>query len=1165
MMSTILRIALLAGLLLNAAPNSGYFLKTHYGFLAQTGASQMILTRRGIEVDGCQITFLNANRQMQVEGLEPLGARISVINGRVGNNSRKSLQAYAAVRFVSLYPGIDLIYRAESRGLKSDFIVSPGARPDRIRLRYEGFDSVTIRQGALRLQTSKGEYVEKLPLAYQLRDGKPEKIGAHFVQLGPREIGFALLTYDHSLPLIIDPALSQSTYFGGSRFDAAAAAHVDASGNLYIAGATSSPDLPSGPLNRPLSRGTDAFVAKFNAAGQLLFVTYLGGQAEDRATGLIVDTYGSVWITGWTSSSDFPIQSARQTNFKGSRDAFIAVLSGNGDTLYMSTYYGGLGSDMANAIATDVSRSHIYIVGETDSADFPILNALQPTLRGRRDAFVLKFNASGRMLFASYLGGLQDDLALGVNVDAGGNGVIVGATESGDFPQRNAAQAWLAGGQDAFVCKISASGDQLVFSTFLGGTGGIASQPERAHAVAVDAAGTIYVAGVTSSRNLATPGAFQPVAPSDPINGFIAKFDSAGNRLFFSYLGGSSVDVVTGVAVSNTGVLLTGYTASRDFPIVNPIQAAYGGNYDAFVCNLLSSGAQVSFCSFLGGSGADSALAVVSDSSSAIAVVGMTYSQDFPLINAIQGYNLGEADAFLVRLCDDCSGTPSAVSITTAAGAGSSQIFQAVYADPDGAADISLAELVLSDGSSSLCRIYYSSATGTFGLADQLDTRAAGSIIPGLLMWAETPNCMLNGASSSASASGSQLTVRFALFFKSGFAGVKSLLLRVTDRSGRSSGWVRLGSYNVLMPSSLWPPSGPGGPLEALRVQYADVTGDHRPDIILENPLNQFLVAESPNYDALSVWIQHGATIANQMRYADVNGDGKADALYFDTLRSNGLWVSLSTGRGFAAPSRWVSFPGPSTPDQLRHPDINGDGLADAVYFDAGRSNGIWVCLSTGSGFTEPRLWLQHGASVSAQLQFADVNGDGKADALYFDTFRSRAIWVSLSTGASFTSPSPWLQLGSAAPEQVQYADVNGDGKADALYFDSGNTNQVIVAVSDGTAFINPSPWLQHGPSAPNQISYVDVNGDRRADALYFDVSRSGSVWVSLSTGTTFTSAAPWIWYPPSRVEQLTYRDLNNDGKADAIYFDPQNTQAIWISYSDGTRFSTPSLAMSLR
>jgi hypothetical protein len=293
------------------------------------------------------------------------------------------------------------------------------------------------------------------------------------------------------------------------------------------------------------------------------------------------------------------------------------------------------------------------------------------------------------------------------------------------------------------------------------------------------------------------------------------------------------------------------------------------------------------------------------------------------------------------------------------------------------------------------------------------------------------------------------------------------------------------------------------------------------------------------------------------MQYADVNGDGRFDALYFDTARSSGVWVSLSTGAGFAASSKWLQH-GPSTPDQIQYADVNGDGKADALYFDAWRSRGVWVSVSTGSGFANPTRWLQHGTSLPSQIRYADVNADGRADALYFDTFRSNGVWVSLSSGSAFGTPTLWLQHGASTSDQLQYADVNGDGRKDAIYFDTSRSNGVWVSLSTGSRFTAPTKWLQHGVSTAKMIQYADVNADGRADALYFDILRSNAVWVSLSTGSAFGSPALWLRHGTSTPDLIQYADVNGDGRKDALYHDVLRSGAVWVSYSTGTSFMSP-------
>ena len=341
------------------------------------------------------------------------------------------------------------------------------------------------------------------------------------------------------------------------------------------------------------------------------------------------------------------------------------------------------------------------------------------------------------------------------------------------------------------------------------------------------------------------------------------------------------------------------------------------------------------------------------------------------------------------------------------------------------------------------------------------------------------------------------------------------------------------------------------------QIQYADFNGDGTADAANFDVSGgaRIWVSLSAGNDSTvpETWLQHGPSTPDQIQYADMNGDGRADALYFDTLRSRGVWVSLSTGSGFTNPGMWVQH-GPSTPDQIQYADVDGDGKADALYFDTLRSRGVWVSLSTGSAFANAAMWLQHGDSTPDQIQYADVNGDGKADALYFDS--DGRIWVSLSTGTSFTPPAVWAQHGSSTPDQIQYADVNGDGKVDALYFDVVRDNRVWVNLSTGSGFSSREAWLQHGPSTPDQIQYADVNGDGRADAIYFDTLRSRGVWVSLSTGVAFAGASLWLQHGDSTPDQIQYVDVNGDGKADALYFDTLRSKSVWLSLSTGTSFN---------
>jgi 6-phosphogluconolactonase (cycloisomerase 2 family) len=171
------------------------------------------------------------------------------------------------------------------------------------------------------------------------------------------------------------------------------------------------------------------------------------------------------------------------------------------------------------------------------------------------------------------------------------------------------------------------------------------------------------------------------------------------------------------------------------------------------------------------------------------------------------------------------------------------------------------------------------------------------------------------------------------------------------------------------------------------------------------SPDGKSVYVASVDSNAVTVFSRN-VSFGSQLQF-DVNGDGRADYLNFDMFGDGELWVSLSTDSGFTPAEMWLQH-GASTPDQIQYVDVNGDGKADALYFDTFRGNGIWVSLSTGNGFMPAEMWLQHGASTPDQIQYVDVNGDGKADALYLDKLRSRSVWVSLSTGIGFTVPFQW-------------------------------------------------------------------------------------------------------------------------------------------------------------
>jgi Beta-propeller repeat len=390
-------------------------------------------------------------------------------------------------------------------------------------------------------------------------------------------------------------ALVYSTYLGGSGNNFAFGIAVDSAGNAYVAGSTYSTDFPTvNPLQgtNPNAANGVAFVAKINAAGSaLLYSTYLGGTGGDNANAIAVDSAGNAYVVGDTVSTDFPSAGPLQAANAGNGDAFVTKFNATGSALLYSTYLGGSGLDSAAAIAVD-SAGNAYVAGSTSSINFPTANPMQganAATGGDTNAFVSKLNAAGNLLaYSTYLGGSTGDSGLAIAVDGSGDAYVAGETRSVDFPTANAFQSLHAGPSgilNAFVTKFNAAGSALLYSTFLGGGGDIA------HGIAVDSAGSAYVAGETISTSFPTSSPLQGTL-AGARNAFVTKFNAAGSTLLYStYLGGNSSDIAQGIAVDSAGsAYVAGQTNSTNFPTANPFQGARAGggivSPDAFVTKI---------------------------------------------------------------------------------------------------------------------------------------------------------------------------------------------------------------------------------------------------------------------------------------------------------------------------------------------------------------------------------------------------------------------------------------------------------------------------------------------------------------------------------------------------------------------------------------------------
>jgi hypothetical protein len=535
-------------------------------------------------------------------GADELPGKANYFLGNDPSKWRTNIPTYAKVRYESIYPGVDLVYYGTQGGeLEYDFVVAPRADPRAITLGIETQGHAPLRinsQGNLVVPLPSGSVQLHRPVVYQIDGGVVSssagspagthglsKVEGHYALEAHNRVRFELGPYDYSRPLVIDPVLSYATYVGGSGGDVGYAIAVDTSLDAYVAGVTNSSNFPTQTAYQGGYKGNgDCFVFKINSTGTaLLYSTFLGGSQSDSATAIALSAGNSVFITGNTDSLDFPVVAPPtsagptypfQQTYGGNTDAFVAQLGATGGTLYYSTYLGGNGADFGQGIAVD-SSGNAYVTGATQSPNFPVTaGTLQPNIAGSQNAFVTKVNATGEALvYSTYLGGSATDVGQSIQVDSSGDAYVAGYTFSTNFPLVGPFQKVIGGGSDAFVAEINPAGSALTFSTYLGGSGN-----DYAYGLALDGSKNIYLTGSTGSTNFPiVSGAFQPALKGSS-NAFVSKLNPAGSSLLYStYLGGSGNDQGKGIAVTSAGVaFVTGSTNSTDFPTLNPVQATLG-------------------------------------------------------------------------------------------------------------------------------------------------------------------------------------------------------------------------------------------------------------------------------------------------------------------------------------------------------------------------------------------------------------------------------------------------------------------------------------------------------------------------------------------------------------------------------------------------------------
>lgn len=613
-----------------------------------------------------RMALVGANSSAQTFGLDQLPGKVNYFLGNDSSKWLSNINTYAKVQYKDVYPGVDLIYYGNQGELEYDLIVAPQIDPKIISLRFDGAQKMEVdSDGNLILQVD-GVSVFQMekPLVYQNSGDDRKEITSSYL-IENNQVTFQVGNYDTSRPLVIDPVLVYSTLVGGSGDDAGYAIAVNGAGNAYVTGDTNSTNFPRvGPL-RVSKRSTDIFITRLSSDGaKILSSTYLGGSDADVAYGIAVDPSGNIYVTGDTSSKDFPLANALQSKIGGpdSPDIFVTKLSADGSRLVYSTYVGGTNGDRGNGIAVDAS-GNAYIAGFTNSTDFPTSHPFQPRFAGgNADAVILKLNPGGSaLIYSTYYGGGNDrpDIATAVATDSVGNAYVTGFTNAADFPTIKPIQQF-AGPTDVFIAKLGPTGSPI-YSTPLGG-----NADDEGMGIAVDSSGNVYITGETESIQFpTTAGALSRscvvVSTRGPMRqicqggeGFVTKLKADGSSLVYStYLNGVGFETGRSIAVDASGsAYVTGFTGSSDFTTVNPLQSTFGGGkYDAFVLKLNPSGSALEFSTFLGGRGDEGGYGIAVDRAANAYVLGYTDSPNFPTKGLMRRHTpVNSRDVFITRI-----------------------------------------------------------------------------------------------------------------------------------------------------------------------------------------------------------------------------------------------------------------------------------------------------------------------------------------------------------------------------------------------------------------------------------------------------------------------------------------------------------------------------------